>query len=80
MTVPVVVIRPMLLLPMLVNHKAPSGPAVIPFGASMPVPVKLVTVPVVVIRPMLLLLELVNHKAPSGPAAISAGLLMPVPV
>jgi hypothetical protein len=34
-----VVIRPMELLPVSVNHKAPSGPAVIPCGPSMPVPV-----------------------------------------
>jgi hypothetical protein len=37
--VPPVVIRPIDLLPLLVNHSAPSGPAVIPSGRSMPVPV-----------------------------------------
>jgi hypothetical protein len=35
-TTPAVVIRPIELLLMLVNHKAPSGPAVIPYGASLP--------------------------------------------
>ena len=39
MTVPVVVIRPIELFPALVNHSAPSGPAVIPSGSRMPVPV-----------------------------------------
>ena len=47
-----VVIRPMELLPESVNHKAPSGPAVIPNGSSMPMPVKLVTIPAVLIRPI----------------------------
>ena len=31
--------RPMELFPKFVNHKAPSGPAVIPVGSLMPVPV-----------------------------------------
>jgi hypothetical protein len=35
-TTPAVVIRPMELLPLLVNHSAPSGPAVIPTGLEMP--------------------------------------------
>ena len=34
--VTVVVIRPIALLPLLVNHSAPSGPAVIPVGWLMP--------------------------------------------
>jgi hypothetical protein len=40
-TAPLVVIRPIELLPLpwLVNHSAPSGPAVIWSGWSMPVPV-----------------------------------------
>ena len=33
------VMRPMLLLPLLANHSAPSGPAVIPSGKLMRVPV-----------------------------------------
>ena len=36
---PAVVMRPMESLPELVNHKAPSGPAVIPSGSLMPGPV-----------------------------------------
>ena len=36
---PPVVMRPIELLPTLVNHRAPSGPAVIPSGPLMPVPV-----------------------------------------
>src|SRR5580704_4351947 len=39
-TVPVVVIRPIVLLPALVNHSAPSGPAVIPSGPLMRLLVK----------------------------------------
>jgi hypothetical protein len=35
--VTVVVIRPIELLPLLANHKAPSGPAVIPDGRLRPV-------------------------------------------
>ena len=40
-TVPVVVIRPIEFAGplVLVNHSAPSGPAVIPYGPLMPVPV-----------------------------------------
>jgi hypothetical protein len=38
-TVPLVVIRPIELPSMLVNHSVPSGPAVIPIGPTMPVPV-----------------------------------------
>jgi len=49
--VTVVVIRPIELLPELVNHSAPSRPAVIPTGAAMPGPVLPVTFPVGVIRP-----------------------------
>ena len=39
MTFPAVVIRPIVLLKVLVNHSAPSGPAVIASGVLMPVPV-----------------------------------------
>src|SRR5580658_1591484 len=71
-TDPVVVMRPILLAFPSVNHKAPSGPEVIP----------LVWVPgvgsgnwliskVVVIRPMLPVDPSVNHKAPSGPGVIA---------
>ena len=52
MTFPRVVMRPIELLPELVNHKAPSGPDVIPVGPSIPVPRKLVSFPLTVIRPI----------------------------
>jgi len=43
--VTVVVIRPIELLAMLVNHRAPSGPAAITHGWLMPVLVSFVTLP-----------------------------------
>ena len=51
-----------------------------PWGPSIPLPVKVDTVPEVVIRPIELLPLFVNHNAPSGPAAISQGWLIPGPV
>jgi len=42
----------MVQLPEFVNHKAPSGPAVIVTGLLMLVSVKLVITPLVVLRPM----------------------------
>ena len=54
MTVPLRVILPMLLPPCSVNHRLPSGPAVIPIGSPSPVGRgNSVTVPLVVARPML---------------------------
>ena len=35
-TLPLVVIRPIVLFPVLMNHRAPSGPAVMPVGKKMP--------------------------------------------
>src|SRR5215475_6921654 len=67
---PLVVIRP-ILFPRLVNHSAPSGPAVISRPPLIVGVVKFVTVPSVVIRPIELLL--VNHSAPSGPAVMPYG-------
>ena len=52
MTLPRVVMRPIELFPELVNHKAPSGPAVIPVGPSIPVPVKMAAFPLTVMRPI----------------------------
>jgi hypothetical protein len=52
------------------NHRAPSGPAVMPRGWTMPAPVKFVTAPAVVTRPIELFAKLVNHSAPSGPDVI----------
>ena len=75
-TVPVVVIRPIELLLLLVNHNAQSGPVVIPDGFEMRVPVKFVIVPAVVTRPIELLLKFVNHNAPSGPAVMLFGFEM----
>ncbi len=60
----------------LVNHKAPSGPAVMPLSWAIPGPVWLVTTPVVVIRPTESTGELINHSAPSGPAVIPTGVSM----
>ena len=44
-TVPLVVMRPIVLLVWLVNHRAPSGPGVIELGAPIDGWAKLVTVP-----------------------------------
>ena len=52
-TTPDVVIRPIELLAELVNHRAPSGPAVIAIGWLMLGAVKVVMIPLVVIRPIL---------------------------
>ena len=83
LTVPVVVMRPIELLPGLANHRAPSGPAVIPFQLSPPLMLAsmwLVTAPPVVMRPIEPFWRLVNQRAPSAPGAMPSGLLMPVPV
>jgi hypothetical protein len=70
--------RPPILLPLLsVNHSAPSGPAVMPYGPLLLVGIgNSVIVPAVVIRPILLLFNSVNHSAPSGPAVIIQGKLL----
>jgi len=60
------------LSPPLVNHNAPSGPAVILPGPSIPEPAYRDVTPAVVMRPMELS-PLVNHSAPSGPAVIPPG-------
>ena len=57
----------------MVNHRAPSGPAVIDTGALMPAVLKCVTFPAVVIRPIVSKEILVNHNAPSGPAVMVSG-------
>src|SRR4051812_14543997 len=74
-TTPAVVIRAITyeLLPMFVNHNAPSGPVVIATDDEMLTLVNLVTTPVVVIRPIELLPLLVNQRAPSGPDVMSTG-------
>jgi hypothetical protein len=60
-----------------VNHKAPSGPAVIPNGrlAGVVTGYSVIT-PAVLIRPILLLSVSVNHMAPSGPMVIPCGTLL----
>jgi hypothetical protein len=69
---PAVVIRP--ILPPSVNHSAPSGPAVMPWGKLLAVGIiNSVMTPAVVIRPILLPVFSVNHSAPSGPAVMPSG-------
>src|SRR5579862_7080967 len=60
-----------------VNHKFPSGPAVIKYGSLPPVNpfAYSVIVPETAILPIRLPLHSVNHKLPSGPATIPFGSL-----
>ena len=69
-------IRPMVLLPALVNHSAPSGPAVMSEGKLIVGSEKLVTPPDVVILPIDPVNSFTNHSAPSDPAAMLVGPLM----
>jgi hypothetical protein len=72
---PLVVTRPIELLPPLVNQSARSGPTVISVGAAMVGSRKLLIVPLVLIRPIEPFPPLlVNQSAPSGPTAIPSGL------
>src|SRR5215813_694015 len=72
---PPVVIRP-ILLALSVNHRAPSGPSVIPEGSPDAVGTGYsVNTPEVVTRPILLPTSSVNHNAPSGPDTIVVGEL-----
>ena len=58
------------------NHKLPSGPAVIPFGDVKGVGMaNSVMAPDGVIRPILLPVNSVNHNALSGPLVIPKGTL-----
>src|SRR5437588_13074335 len=87
-TKPVVGIRPILLPTMQrepgsrmqlasVNHKAPSGPVVMPHGWAWGLGrANSVILPSVVIRPILPLTDSVNHSAPSGPVVIPPALLV----
>ena len=72
---PAVVIRPIELLPLFVNHRRPSGPVVMPSGWEMPTPSlsKLPIAPPVVICPIESLPKLTNHRLPSGPTVMSRG-------
>src|SRR6266567_296553 len=69
---PLVDMRPILLLPGCVNHRAPSGPVAIPDGERT-VGYSVMT-PVVETRPILSASS-VNHSAPSEPTVIPAGKL-----
>ena len=80
MKAPPVVMLPILLLKepaggsVSVNHRLPSGPAVIPSGSCwLPTRPYSVIVPLVVILPIKLLPDSVNHRLPSGPAVIPHG-------
>ena len=74
MKAPPVVIRPILLPSDSVNHSAPSGPAVMLYGAASVVGiVNSEKVPPVVIRPILLAVVSANHSAPSGPVVMPHG-------
>src|ERR1700680_4210879 len=66
---PLTVIRPIRSRSYSVNHKAPSGPDVIPIGPDLGGSLKCVIFPLVVIRPTTSK-ESVNHKAPSGPTVM----------
>src|SRR6266567_3173634 len=73
-----VLTRPILLLKFSVNHRAPSGPGVIPHGSLLAVGIgNSVMAPVVVMRPILLppVPDSVNHRAPSGPDVMPKGSL-----
>src|SRR5436305_1378669 len=63
------VIRPIRLPRLSVNHRLPSGPAVMPLGPALPVMPALnsLTTPGGVIRPIRLADDSVNHTLPSGP-------------
>src|SRR5207302_3705960 len=73
--VPVGVILPMALVPVSVNQRLPSAPAVIPDGLVPGVRLYSTTSPLGVIWPILLVPASVNQRLPSGPAAMPIGLL-----
>ena len=68
---PAVVMRPIWSPLARVNHRAPSGPAVMPMAP--PPPPNSVMPPSVVMRPIFPLTVSVNHTAPSGPAVMPRG-------
>ena len=71
-TTPAGVIRPIRSPATSVNHRLPSGPAVMPKGSEPAVMPALnsVTTPAGVIRPIRLPANSVNHRLPSGPAVM----------
>ena len=68
--VPLVVMRPIVALPKLLNQMAPSSPPVISSGAPTVASEKVVMAPAGVIRLMLLLSVLHDHRFPSGPTVM----------
>jgi hypothetical protein len=71
---PLVVIRPILLPPTSVNHRAPSGPEAISCGTLLAVGIaNAVMAPDVVMLAILLPPISVNHRLPSGPAMMPPG-------
>src|ERR1700722_639715 len=73
---PATVMRPILLPKYSVNHSAPSGPVVIPYGSLCGVGMAYsLNDPVVVTRPMLLPPNSVNQRARSGPTVMPRGWL-----
>src|SRR6516165_10680873 len=81
---PLVVMRPIWPAVFSVNHRLPSGPAVIPKGPLLAVGMgNSVMVPLVVMRPIWPMFWSVNHRWPSGPAVIPTGplfcVLLPCP-
>ncbi len=78
---PPVVMRPILLVAVSVNHRLPSGPAVMPTGPLLAVGVgNSVILPLVVMRPIRFVAFSVNHRLPSGPAVMPKGPLLAVGV
>src|SRR5215469_3146822 len=63
--------------PASVNHRLPSGPTVMNWGAVAPLGRgNSVMLPLVVMRPILPAVFSVNHRLPSGPAVIPKGPLL----
>ncbi len=68
------VIRPIARAAYSVNHRLPSGPAVISTGSAPGVSIGNSTIsPSGLIRPILFATRSVNQRLPSGPAAMPSG-------
>ena len=79
-TVPSIVIRPILSMPGSVNHIAPSGPAMMPAGSAFSGSAYSVTAPPelpVVIAPIMSVVGSTNQTRPSGPGVIVVGSAKP---
>src|SRR6266496_3256808 len=77
-TTPAVVMRPILLASYSVNHRLPSGPAVMSKLRVVEGKGNSVKTPAVVILPILLAPDSLNQRLPSAPAAIPSGVLLEV--